>query len=395
MLTALRSFAALLVCLAIATAADDSALERAFDHFYNLEYEPALALFRAEVVAHPDDPELRNNVAQTVLYREMFRDGALESQIVSGNNAFLRRPKLNASPEVEHEFSTQIETALNLAHNRLAKNPDDVGALYASGVSYGLRANYNFLVKKAWSDSLKDAGEARKAHNRVTELQPGNYDARLVQGVYDYVIGSLPAFYRAVGGVFGVRGDRAAGIRTLQSVVQKGKSNRTDAAVLLCALLRREGRPREALPILTDLVKRYPRNFLLRFEKAQMYSAVGDRTNALRELDEVAALQAQKAPGFARLPVEKVLFERGTVEFWYNDLPRALEDFQKVTANPKDLDLNTGVLSYMRLGQIYDLTNRHGQAVEQYRKAMAFAPEAEAAKESRHYINSPYQRTRS
>ena len=47
----------------------------------------------------------------------------------------------------------------------------------------------------------------------------------------------------------------------------------------------------------------------------------------------------------------------------------------------------------MRQGQIYDLTNRHSQAIEAYRRAIAFAPEADAAKESRRYINSPYRRS--
>jgi len=66
-----------------------------------------------------------------------------------------------------------------------------------------------------------------------------------------------------------------------------------------------------------------------------------------------------------------------------------------VTATPeqlKELDLNTGVLALMRQGQIYDLQNRHNLAVKAYQQAAQFAPEAEAARESQHYINSPYAR---
>jgi cytochrome c-type biogenesis protein CcmH/NrfG len=46
----------------------------------------------------------------------------------------------------------------------------------------------------------------------------------------------------------------------------------------------------------------------------------------------------------------------------------------------------------MRLGQVYDLTNRRNLALEAYRKAIAFAPQAEAAKESSRYLSSPYRR---
>ena len=69
-----------------------------------------------------------------------------------------------------------------------------------------------------------------------------------------------------------------------------------------------------------------------------------------------------------------------------------MANFKKVTVAPDDLDLNTGVSSYMRMGQILDMRNQHQQATEFYRKAIAFAPEAEAAQESRRYISTPYVR---
>jgi hypothetical protein len=66
-----------------------------------------------------------------------------------------------------------------------------------------------------------------------------------------------------------------------------------------------------------------------------------------------------------------------------------------VTATPeqlKEIDLNTGVLALMRQGQIYDLLNRHPEAVKLYQQSIKFAPAAEAARESARYINSPYKR---
>ena len=69
-----------------------------------------------------------------------------------------------------------------------------------------------------------------------------------------------------------------------------------------------------------------------------------------------------------------------------------MANFQKVTVAPDEMDLNTGVSSYMRMGQILDMQNKHPQAVDYYKKAIAFAPEAEAAKESRRYMSSMYRR---
>ena len=384
--------AVLFCALSLYAAGEDAPTVAAFNHFYNLEYDQAIAGFEAESKAHPEAPEPHNAIAQSLLYREMFRNGALESELVSGNNSFLRRPKVNTTAEIEARFQSEINAAIALAQTRLDKNPKDTEALYSLGVSNGLKSNYNFLVKKAWRDALSEATAARKYHNRVTELDPSNYDARLIQGVHDYVVGSLPWFYKSLGFLAGFHGDKEQGFRTLEEVAHKGKYNKVDAEVLLCALYRRESKPRLAIPYLDDLSKRFPRNYLFQFEMAEMYSAIGDKKEAFAVLDRVETNKNAKAPGYASLPIEKIQFERATIQFWYRDLEPALYNFKRVTARPAELDLNTGVLAYMRQGQIYDMQNRHNLAVPEYKAAIGFAPEAEAAKECRRYIASPYKR---
>src|SRR5579872_6437746 len=147
----------------------DTSTARGFEHFYNLEYDQALAEFEAAQRQDPQAIGPCNHVAQTLLYREMYRNGALETELVSGNNPFLRREKMNPTPEVQKQFTEAVEQAIGLANTRLEKNANDTSALHGRCIAYGLRANYNFLVRKAWRDALHDATEARKDCNRVTE----------------------------------------------------------------------------------------------------------------------------------------------------------------------------------------------------------------------------------
>src|SRR5690242_11676215 len=322
----------------------------------------------------------------------MFRDGALESELVSGNNSLLRRPKLNPTPEIEREFLSEVARAMALSEAGLKKNPKDTGALYALGISYGLRANYYWVVKKAWRESLSDATAARRQHNRIVELEPENVDARLVQGLHDYILGSLPVVYRMLGFLAGIRGDKEKGIQTIQYVARNGRLNRVDAEIFLCALYRRENRPLEAVPLISDLIRRFPRNFLLRLELSQMYSVAGDGARALAALDELKRLKTGRASGFDRLPWEKIFYQEGTIQFWYRDLDHALENLKKVTASSDEVDLNTGAFAYLRIGQIYDMTQRRSLALEAYRRCIAYAPDAEAAHESRKYLSAPYRR---
>jgi tetratricopeptide (TPR) repeat protein len=381
-----------LAVAAAAAAAQDPLVVQGYQNFYNLHYDQALADFRRYEAGAPNDPNAYNHIAEAVLYRDMFRAGALETELVTGNNPFLRRAKVDASPEDQREFDTSLARAMALAEARLKTNARDTGAYYALGVSYGLRANYDFLVRKAWRDSLRDATAARKAHSRVTEIDPSNVDARMVQGLHDYVVGSLPLEWRMLGFLLGFHGNKEEGIRQVETVARRGSINRLDAEFLLCAIYRRERISARAIPLLEDLIGRFPDNYLLRMELAQMYSDIGKKAQALAALERMRAMKRAGAPGLAALATEKIDYAEGNIEFWYNDLDAALANMRRAAAGADELDLNTGVLAWMRLGQIYDLTGQRKLAIDAYRRAAQFAPDSDAARESRHYIDSPYQR---
>jgi len=255
-----------------------------------------------------------------------------------------------------------------------------------------LRANYLFLVEKSWIDSLREATAARKADERIRQLNPQDIDSRLVLGLNEYVVGSLPFYMRALSFLGGFHGDRADGIKQLEVVASQGLRNRYDAQVLLAAIFRRERNPRKAIPLLKELAARFPRNHLFRLEEVQMYSDAGDKQAALAVLDEIENLRQVGSPGFSQLSPEKIRYFKGNLLFWYNDLPAAFADLQQVTGRAADLDLNTAVLAWLRLGQVQDLQGRHAQAVLAYREAIRTAPKSDAAAEAKGYIESPYHR---
>jgi tetratricopeptide (TPR) repeat protein len=236
-----------------------------FEHFYNLQYDDALVVFVEQARLNPGSPDAYNHVAQTILYKEMYRGGMLSSEFVGGTQ-FVRQPKLELSADEQERFHDAMTRALSLSQERLAANPNDTKALYSIGVSHLLKANYSFVVKKAWTEALRETTAARKAHQRVTELDPEFVDAKLTQGVNDYIVGSLPVHWKMLGFLAGFHGDRQRGMRTLQEVAEQGRMNRVDAMVLLAALYLREHRPQDAIPLLKALTETFPKNGLLRVE---------------------------------------------------------------------------------------------------------------------------------
>src|SRR4030088_1461318 len=116
--------------------------DSAFDHFYNLEYDQAIAELEKRVATGANSPDLHNHIAQCIQFREMFKVGALESELVTGNNSFLRRPKIDTTPQVEKKFFDEVQKAIDLAQARVNANANDSSAMYSLGVTYALRGNW-------------------------------------------------------------------------------------------------------------------------------------------------------------------------------------------------------------------------------------------------------------
>ncbi|WP_321472250.1 tetratricopeptide repeat protein [uncultured Paludibaculum sp.] len=368
----------------------DPLVRKGYDHFYNLEYPQAIASFQKAVEAAPSDPDRHNHLAQAVLFSLMFRAGALETEMVTGGNPFLRRPRMEPTPAEEKLFQDSLNTSIRLSTAALETNPNDTKALYAEGVALGLRGTYNYLVKKAWLDSLRDMTAGRKLHNRVYELDPTNIDALMMQGMHDYVVGSLPFAYKLLGFLAGFHGDREQGIRTVQIVAEKGKYNRVDAEILLGIAARRERRPAVALKICEDLRAEFPRNFLILFELSQMYADLGDKDNAWKALNRVEELKKSDAPGFQSLPLERIEFARGNLLFWYDEPDAAIVHLRRATDGAQRLDPNSGVTAWLRLGQCLDLKKRRVDAKKAYRSADEYWTASDEAKLARKYLDKAF-----
>jgi tetratricopeptide (TPR) repeat protein len=279
-------------------------LDAGFDHFYNLEYDQALAIFEADVAAtHTADAY--NHVAQVLVFRAMFRAGALDTGMVASTKAFLQT-KVPMNEDDRHQFLDSLDRAQKAAEEAIRRNPNDTNAWYSLGVSHGLMADYDMFVAKSYLDALRQMNTARMDHNRATAIDPKMLDAQLLQGVYDYVVASLPWGWRMLGFLGGYRGDRERGIQTLERVAKDGHWNKVDAQIMLAAIYRRENKPQQAIAEVKDLCPRMPRNYLVRLQLADLYCYFGDREQARRVMAEIGQKKEQHAPGFERVPMESL-----------------------------------------------------------------------------------------
>lgn len=364
----------------------DPLSEPGFQHFYNLEYDKAIDAFTHKAAANPGDPAAYNQIAQSVLFQAMFANGALESDVISASDPLVSRPKLPVTEVQRTLFENAISHAITLSQTRLDANSRDARAMYTMGVAVGLRANWNYVVHKAWIDPLRDATQARKLHTHATEIDPNFMDAFLVQGVHDYLVGSLPMAMKMVGFLAGFHGDREQGMRTLRKVYDGGSINRIDGAVLLSAILRREKRQAQAVPLLEDVTSRFPRNYLFRYELALLYADLGDRQKVTQQIDMIEKMRVKVS-----LPQERVDYMRGSALLFAQDVDGALLALTKATAKTDNLNPMSAAQAWLRYGQALDMKGRRAEAVKAYRQAIQMGPQTASAKDARDCIGFRYK----
>src|ERR1035438_8938648 len=85
---------------------NDVNTRKGFDNFYNLDYDKAIRDFEAALPAHPDDPFAVNHLLSGVIFKELLRIGALDTEAYASDN-FL--DKKNLQPD-------RKSTRLNSSH---------------------------------------------------------------------------------------------------------------------------------------------------------------------------------------------------------------------------------------------------------------------------------------
>jgi tetratricopeptide (TPR) repeat protein len=281
---------------------------------YNLDYERALSFFESAVRANRDDPERWNHLGQAILHRSLFRGGALDSDIFTMNESFLKRPAVPMPPADEKRFVEAITTSLRLTQMRLRKDPRDRVALYAEGVAYAHRAQYFLLVKKANLDALRDGTRSRKAHNRLLELDSTMADAKLIPGMHEYVMGNLPKWVKALIFLAGFGGDKWKGIGYITDAVKSGQKTGVEARVLLSLIYSREKQPDKGLPLVKELIEAFPGNHLYRAEEALLLAAAGRQQAALSAVENLERLKREGNPHLRLLTAEGIARLRRAVE---------------------------------------------------------------------------------
>jgi tetratricopeptide (TPR) repeat protein len=359
----------------------------AFDHFYNLDYERAVQEFEQVLQRHADDPFAVNHLLAAVLFRELYRMGALNTGEYA-NDSFIATPHRPADPKVRQQIKDLVQRALKLAEKRLSASPDDVEALYARGVTRAQFSTYTALVERAWFSALRNAVGARHDHERVLELNPGDSQAKLIVGAHNYVMGSLPWGVKIAAAVVGLSGNKEKGIRYLHECAAGSGETSVDAKILLVLFLRREHRYQEALPIARGLIASYPRDVLMALEEGNLLRASGRNQEAAAVYQRV--WQAGREGHYPDLHYEIAALSLGDLLRSQKDYSGAVAAYEQVNEVAKP-DPEVLQKANLGAGEMYDLLRKRELAVAKYQAVVAANANTPPAETARKRMKDAYR----
>jgi tetratricopeptide (TPR) repeat protein len=359
----------------------------AFDHFYNLDYDHAVLEFDQIRQRHPDDPFAINHLLTAVLFRELYRMGALNTGEYA-NDTFIRAAHRPADPKATQQIKDLVQSALQLEEKSLDANPKDVEALYARGVTRAQFATYTAMVERAWFSALRNAVGARRDHERVLELAPGDTQAKLIVGAHNYVMGSLPLALRAGVTMLGIGGNKEKGFQYLRECAQGTGETSTDAKILLVLFLRREHRYEEALPIARGLIQSYPHDVLMALEEGNLLRADGHDQAAAAVYRRV--WQEGREGRYDSLHYEIAALSLGDLLRSQKDYAGAVAAYEQVNEVPQP-DPEILQKANLAAGEMYDLLRKRDLAIRKYQAVVATDATTALAETANRRVKEPYR----
>jgi hypothetical protein len=247
----------------------EAALKQAYDRLYNFDFNGAQDILDRQRQVDPQNPVLTATKAAAYLFSELDRLRILELDFFTDDDKVIDRRKLIPDPAVREKFFQIVQQSDKLANARLAVKPDDPDALLALCMTTGLVTDYAALIEKRRFGSFALAKKSHVWAKKLLELNPPVTDAYMTFGTAEYIVGSLPFFFRWFVHLDNVEGSKKKGIDELELVAKQGKYYGPFARMLLAVIAMREKRPWDAESLLAGLALEYPQNPLIHTELAR------------------------------------------------------------------------------------------------------------------------------
>ena len=375
------------VSLPFRTHPDSELTRSAFSHFFNMDYDEAIAEFREELKSYPDDPFVVNHLLAAILAKELNREGAFDAALYTGNRFMEIKPE-PVDPKLTSEVIELAKKSQALATAELQKNPSDAQALCARATARGYEALFYAVVEKHWLAALRHALGSYHDDEQALKLDPENPKAKFVVGSMLYVVGGLSWYARMIAFVVTLHGNKQKGLQLLREAANSDEEVSMDARMFLSLFLAREKQYSEGAGLMRRSYEEFPRNFIYGYSEAELLDASGQRDAAIALYRELIA--AGERGQFPNARSESAALSLGELFRKQKEYQDAAEVFDEAAKFPHP---EKAIVAHCDLeaGQMYDLLGQRETAVERYKQALELVPNSDDSRAAARYLERPFR----
>jgi tetratricopeptide (TPR) repeat protein len=246
------------------------------------------------------------------------------------------------------------------------------------------------MVERSYVAGFKLALGAKDDHVRVLQLDPDYIDAKLVVGVYEYVVGALPLPFKLLIGFAGMTGSKTHGLAMLTDDGNRGIATSVEARTTIALFLRREARYAEAVKVVQSLRKQYPRDYLFSLEEANLRKDAGEGMAAVAAYRDI--LSANKPGYYFSARMELTYFGLGDALRGQRHFAEAAQSYEQAALTP-NVGAELKIRSLLNAGECHDLNGERQIALRDYQMAIDAGPNTSRADTARKYLRTAYQGT--
>ena len=366
----------------------DPMVRDGYTHFYNLDYDGALARFEPVLRAHPDEPMANAYVLMVVIFKELYHQDLLDTTYYA-HDSFLTTQRKVEIPEAQRRRIEDLTDRVGqIAEQRLKSNPQDKNALFARGYTRGLHAAFITLADHAYFAAARQGLAARNDSEAVLKIDPQYADANMAIGIQQFAVASLPRMVRLVVGIAGVGGNKEKGLDLLRISAEHGVVTNVESRTTLSLFLRHDGRYQEALGVQHGLATQFPHDYLFRLEEANLEKDKGDGPGAIGVYKQVLA-DARRPGYFVDPRLQLAWFGLADTERGQNDVTDAAKHYLEAADQPNNSDW-LRKRAQLNAGEMLDLLHDRNGAMQQYAKVTAAGGDQTQADAARKLMKSPY-----
>ncbi|MEP6915267.1 MAG: tetratricopeptide repeat protein [Acidobacteriota bacterium] len=280
------------------------------------------------------------------------------------------------SRELDDDFSTAVDHAIETTEAWTEREPDDAEAWFYLGGAYAARVQWRVLREERLA-AARDGKNIRVALEHALALDPTLDDAYFGIGMYKYYADVAPAAAKLLRFVLMLPGgDRKEGLEQMLRARNRGRllQGEADYQLHLIYLWYERQTPR-ALQLLQSLRERYPANPIFIAQTAEIQDRY--QHDIIASLGTWRALLAAAREQRANAPVlsevqARLGIARQLEALWQTD--DAIAMLEAVVSLRPTAPFGAQALAQLRLGEAYDRMGRRADAVEAYRAAIVATP---------------------